>query len=140
MKPIGTQALGFRTARRRRVDQISICTITSVLFLDRCVLPFLYAIHAKSETDEKNRPGQNEKMGSLARSIAGRAANTRSRSLSTAGAEAECFDDLITALANANVNSTFFITGRFVNDHANWVQRSQSMATKSETTPGVISI
>jgi peptidoglycan/xylan/chitin deacetylase (PgdA/CDA1 family) len=35
-----------------------------------------------------------------------------------AGAEAECFDDLITALASANVNSTFFITGRFTHEHA----------------------
>jgi peptidoglycan/xylan/chitin deacetylase (PgdA/CDA1 family) len=35
-----------------------------------------------------------------------------------AGAEAECFDDLITALANAHASSTFFITGRFVQDHA----------------------
>jgi peptidoglycan/xylan/chitin deacetylase (PgdA/CDA1 family) len=35
-----------------------------------------------------------------------------------AGAEAECFDDLIAALANAHASSTFFITGRFVHDHA----------------------
>jgi peptidoglycan/xylan/chitin deacetylase (PgdA/CDA1 family) len=35
-----------------------------------------------------------------------------------AGAEAECFDDLITALANAHASSTFFITGKFVHDHA----------------------
>jgi peptidoglycan/xylan/chitin deacetylase (PgdA/CDA1 family) len=34
------------------------------------------------------------------------------------GAEAECFDDLITALANANASSTFFITGTFVHEHA----------------------
>ena len=34
------------------------------------------------------------------------------------GAEAECFDDLITALANAHVRSTFFITGRFANEHS----------------------
>jgi peptidoglycan/xylan/chitin deacetylase (PgdA/CDA1 family) len=33
-----------------------------------------------------------------------------------AGAEAECFDDLIAA--NAHASSTFFITGRFVHDHA----------------------
>lgn len=33
-------------------------------------------------------------------------------------AEAECFDDLIIALANANVHSTFFITGQFVNNHS----------------------
>jgi peptidoglycan/xylan/chitin deacetylase (PgdA/CDA1 family) len=34
------------------------------------------------------------------------------------GGEAECFDDLITALANAHVHSTFFITGRFANEHS----------------------
>ena len=35
-----------------------------------------------------------------------------------AGAEAECFDDLLTALANAHASSTFFITGKFVHEHA----------------------
>ena len=35
-----------------------------------------------------------------------------------AGAEAECFEDLIAALESAHVNSTFFITGRFAHDHA----------------------
>jgi peptidoglycan/xylan/chitin deacetylase (PgdA/CDA1 family) len=34
-----------------------------------------------------------------------------------AGAEAECFDDLIAALATARVTSTFFITGRFTHEH-----------------------
>ena len=34
------------------------------------------------------------------------------------GAEAECLDDLIVALANANVHSTFFITGQFANSHS----------------------
>jgi peptidoglycan/xylan/chitin deacetylase (PgdA/CDA1 family) len=34
-----------------------------------------------------------------------------------AGADAECFEDLITALEGAHVNSTFFITGRFVHEH-----------------------
>jgi peptidoglycan/xylan/chitin deacetylase (PgdA/CDA1 family) len=33
------------------------------------------------------------------------------------GAEAECFEDLVTALANAHVNSTFFITGQFARSH-----------------------
>ena len=32
------------------------------------------------------------------------------------GAEAECFEDLVTALASARVSSTFFVTGRFVHD------------------------
>ena len=35
-----------------------------------------------------------------------------------AGAEAECFEDLIAALESAHVNSTFFITGRFTQKHA----------------------
>ena len=34
-----------------------------------------------------------------------------------AGAEAECFDDLIAALANAHVHSTFFVTGKFAQQH-----------------------
>lgn len=34
------------------------------------------------------------------------------------GADAECFEDLIAALGNAHVNSTFFITGRFTEEHA----------------------
>ncbi len=34
------------------------------------------------------------------------------------GADAECFEDLIAALGDAHVNSTFFITGRFVHDHS----------------------
>jgi peptidoglycan/xylan/chitin deacetylase (PgdA/CDA1 family) len=34
------------------------------------------------------------------------------------GAEAECFEDLIAALERAHVNSTFFITGRFAQQHA----------------------
>jgi peptidoglycan/xylan/chitin deacetylase (PgdA/CDA1 family) len=34
-----------------------------------------------------------------------------------AGAEAECFDDLIAALASAQVHSTFFVTGKFAQQH-----------------------
>ena len=38
-----------------------------------------------------------------------------------AGAEADCFDDLITALESAHVHSTFFITG-------NWAQKNRHCA------------
>ena len=79
---------------------------------------FLYAIHAKSETGEKNRPAQNEKMGKLGEVDRGPRGKNEIALTFDAGAEAECFDDLITALANAHASSTFFITGRFVNDHA----------------------
>ncbi len=34
-----------------------------------------------------------------------------------AGADADCFDDLIVALANAHVHSTFFVTGKFAQQH-----------------------
>lgn len=34
-----------------------------------------------------------------------------------AGADAECFEDLIAALERAHVNATFFITGRFTQQH-----------------------
>ncbi len=34
------------------------------------------------------------------------------------GAEAECFEDLIAALEHAHVNATFFVTGRFTQQHA----------------------
>ena len=34
------------------------------------------------------------------------------------GADAECFEDLIAALESAHVNSTFFITGKFAQQHA----------------------
>ena len=34
-----------------------------------------------------------------------------------AGADADCFDDLIVALANAHVRSTFFVTGKFAQQH-----------------------
>lgn len=34
------------------------------------------------------------------------------------GADAECFEDLIAALDSAHVNSTFFVTGRFTQEHA----------------------
>jgi peptidoglycan/xylan/chitin deacetylase (PgdA/CDA1 family) len=79
---------------------------------------FLYAIHLKSESDEKNRPAQKEKMGKLGEVDRGPRGKNEIALTFDAGAEAECFDDLITALANAHVSGTFFITGRFVHDHA----------------------
>jgi peptidoglycan/xylan/chitin deacetylase (PgdA/CDA1 family) len=78
----------------------------------------LYATHVKSEAGDKNRPGQSEKMGQLGEVDQGPRGKHEVAITFDAGAEAECFDDLITALANAHAASTFFITGRFVHDHA----------------------
>jgi peptidoglycan/xylan/chitin deacetylase (PgdA/CDA1 family) len=91
--------------------------VTTVLF-SIWASSFLYATHVKSETGEKNRPGQKGKMGSLGEVERGPRGKNEIALTFDAGAEAECFDDLITALANSHANSTFFITGRFVHDHA----------------------
>jgi peptidoglycan/xylan/chitin deacetylase (PgdA/CDA1 family) len=79
---------------------------------------FLYAAHAKSPAGAKNRPAEMEKVGGFGEVDRGPRGNHEIALTFDAGAEAECFDDLITALANAHASSTFFITGRFVHDHA----------------------
>jgi peptidoglycan/xylan/chitin deacetylase (PgdA/CDA1 family) len=96
------------------------CTIgfaVAVLF-SICASSFLYATHVKSEPGEKNRTAQNEKTGKLGEVDRGPRGKNEIALTFDAGAEAECFDDLIAALANAHASSTFFVTGRFVHDHA----------------------
>jgi peptidoglycan/xylan/chitin deacetylase (PgdA/CDA1 family) len=88
-----------------------------------CVLwisaPFvLYASHVKSAATAGNRPAGKEKVGTLGEVDRGPRGKNQIALTFDAGAEAECFDDLITALANAHVSSTFFITGRFAHNHA----------------------
>jgi peptidoglycan/xylan/chitin deacetylase (PgdA/CDA1 family) len=79
---------------------------------------FLYATHVKPEAGDKSRLSQSHKMGKLGEVDRGPRGKNEIALTFDAGAEAECFDDLITALANAHASSTFFITGRFVHDHA----------------------
>jgi len=86
--------------------------------LSLAVSPFLYAIHAKPGAVDKNA-----RTGVANPALAGeitRGPRGKSQIALTfdGGAEAECFDDLITALAKANILSTFFITGRFANAHS----------------------
>ena len=105
--------------------------------LSLVVHPFLYTIHAKPDPVGKNgrtAVANPALSGEVMRGPRGKHEIALSFD---GGAEAECFDDLITTLANANVHSTFFITGRFANAHSNWQQRSQSTTMKSVTTPGV---
>jgi peptidoglycan/xylan/chitin deacetylase (PgdA/CDA1 family) len=78
----------------------------------------LHAVHVKSESGENNLPAHKEKMGKLGEVERGPRGKNEIALTFDAGAEAECFDDLIRALANAHANSTFFITGRFVHDHS----------------------
>lgn len=75
-------------------------------------------LDAKRPTrDEASRqavPGINTPMGEVVRGVQGK----RQIAITfDAGANAECFDDLIAALEAAHVHSTFFITGNFAQRH-----------------------
>jgi peptidoglycan/xylan/chitin deacetylase (PgdA/CDA1 family) len=72
----------------------------------------------KSGVGAKNRPVNTEKIGGFSEVDRGPRGKNEIALTFDAGAEAECFDDLIRALANARANSTFFVTGRFVRNHA----------------------
>ena len=118
MKPTGTS--NGVTEQRRRARGRSVCTIAlaaAVLF-SLGGSSFLYGIHLKPETLEKNRPAENDKIGKLGEVDRGPRGKNEVALTFDAGAEAECFDDLIAALENAHARGTFFITGRFVHDHA----------------------
>ena len=82
------------------------------------VSSFLYATYVKSGTGAKNRPAGMDKAGAFGEVDRGPRGKNEVALTFDAGAEAECFDDLITALAHAHASSTFFITGRFVHEHA----------------------
>lgn len=97
--------------------------LTSAIALASAVLfslgasSFLYAVHLKSEIGKKYRPAQNDKMGKFGEVDRGPRGKNEIALTFDAGAEAECFQELITALERANVKSTFFITGRFTHGH-----------------------
>jgi peptidoglycan/xylan/chitin deacetylase (PgdA/CDA1 family) len=95
----------------------AVAFITVVLF-SMSASSLLDAVHVKSEASDKNRLEQTGKIGAFGEMDRGPRGKHEIALTFDAGAEAECFDDLITALANAHASSTFFITGRFVHDHA----------------------
>lgn len=115
-----------------------------------CVLwisaPFvLYASHVKSAATAGNRPAGKEKVGTLGEVDRGPRGKNQIALTFDAGAEAECFDDLITALANAHVSSTFFITGRFAynpcglrcGDRKTWSRSRKSHLESSQFDPTI---
>lgn len=77
----------------------------------------LYATHLKSGRPAGNRPAGMEKLDGFGEVGRGPGGKNEIALTFDAGAEAECFDDLMTALANAHASSTFFITGKFVHEH-----------------------
>lgn len=96
--------------------RMQIAVVLSVLSL--VVHPFLYAIHAKPDPVGKNGRAAVANPALSGEVMRGPRGKHEIALTFDAGAEAECFDDLITALAHAHASSTFFITGRFVHDHA----------------------
>jgi peptidoglycan/xylan/chitin deacetylase (PgdA/CDA1 family) len=78
---------------------------------------FLYAAPVKSGAASGNRPAGTENAGTLGEVDRGPRGKNEIALTFDAGAEAECFDDLLTVLANAHASSTFFITGKFVREH-----------------------
>lgn len=93
------------------------CT-TGTILLSLAASSFLYAVHVKSGASEKTRRGQTGKTEAFAEIDRGPRGKNEIALTFDGGAEAECFDDLIAALANAHASSTFFITGRFVHYHS----------------------
>jgi peptidoglycan/xylan/chitin deacetylase (PgdA/CDA1 family) len=118
VKPTGTR--NWLSEQRGLALLRSTCTVALVaaVLFSIGASSFLYAIHVKSESDEKIRPAQREKMGKLGEVDRGPRGKSEIALTFDAGAETECFDDLIAALASAHANSTFFITGRFTHEHA----------------------
>lgn len=82
----------------------------------------LSASHPK--TDAKGKVGISKKAtteGPFGEVVRGPRGKSEIALTFDAGAEAECFEDLIGALENAKVHSTFFITG-------NWAQKNRDCA------------
>ena len=110
----------MKRLRDRHVSALLIAA--GAIAVGTCVLwvsasSVLYASHVKSGATVGNRPAGMEKAGSLGEVDRGPRGKNQIALTFDAGAEAECFDDLITALANAHASSTSFITGKFVREH-----------------------
>jgi peptidoglycan/xylan/chitin deacetylase (PgdA/CDA1 family) len=108
-----------RVDERRRImlPRSMRATIALAILFSLATSSFLYAIHVRSDVGVKDRLAGREKTGRSGEVDRGPRGKKEIALTFDAGAEAECFDDLITALANAHASSTFFITGRFTQDH-----------------------
>jgi peptidoglycan/xylan/chitin deacetylase (PgdA/CDA1 family) len=109
-KQVGEQR-GSASLKNGRVIALATC------FFWVAASSFLYATHVKSGATAGNRPAGMEKVGSFGEVDRGPRGKNEIALTFDAGAEAECFDDLLTVLANAHARSTFFITGKFVREH-----------------------
>jgi peptidoglycan/xylan/chitin deacetylase (PgdA/CDA1 family) len=89
-----------------------------VFFLLLWGCSYLHASHPKAE--ERSRTGLSKNAtttGPFGEIVRGPTGKSEIALTFDGGAEAECFDDLITGLESAHVDSTFFITGTFTHKH-----------------------
>lgn len=80
---------------------------------------YLHASHLKS--DNASRIAGSESARPFGEVDRGPRGKSEIALTFDAGAEADCFEDLIMALESARVNSTFFVTGRFTQEHRDCV-------------------
>jgi peptidoglycan/xylan/chitin deacetylase (PgdA/CDA1 family) len=106
-----------RGDEQQRLRLPKLASAVVVVLLSLGATSFLFASHVKSGVPGRTSPAQIEKMGRFGEVDRGLRGKHEIALTFDGGAEADCFDDLMTDLANANVHSTFFVTGRFVNDH-----------------------
>jgi len=91
---------------------VGVAAVVVVLLFGSSLLP---AARPKPEQQSRQTvPGIVTPMGEVLRGVRGK--NEIALTFD-AGANAECFDDLIAALESAHVHSTFFITGNFAERH-----------------------
>ena len=109
------QRIGGRAARPLALSAAG-ALFAFILLLLGC--SFLYASHVKSaDKSQPSIPKSTGPAGQLGEIERGPRGKNEIALTFDAGAEAECFEDLVTALASVHVSSTFFVTGRFTHDH-----------------------
>lgn len=103
--------------RRALVGGYACAIVLTSCFLFSLAASLPYGAHAKLGIGTENRAAGMKNVGLSNEVDRGPRGKHEIALTFDGGAEADCFDDLITDLAKANVHSTFFVTGRFVNDH-----------------------
>jgi peptidoglycan/xylan/chitin deacetylase (PgdA/CDA1 family) len=116
------KSLRGKGTSRHRAFLRSTCT-TAITFLAFFLLfwgsSLLRASHPKAEERSRTAISKNATAtGPFGEIVRGPRGKSEIALTFDAGAEAECFEDLIAALESTHANSTFFITGRFTHEHA----------------------
>jgi len=102
---------------RRNPDGVTVSAAATIAFtLLLSVSSLVYA--ARVAPGKRTQLASPETAGPYGEIIRGPRGRSEIALTFDGGADAECFEDLIGALSRAHVNSTFFITGRFTQEHA----------------------